>query len=285
GLGKARAARGYELIGNGEPEHAPRQLMIRVDGEHVAADAFGLRRLVELAILVGLLQRSVDAAGEDPLQHEVHRTVPPQVGCRFTVPGSRSLAPDSDLRRRIQEPWTVNREPSTIRSSSEFPPDPPQWIVELVDDAFLQRNDGVVGDVNVLGTDFGTALGDVAVADASLLLQISAARRHIERVHLEAGDADKEARSGEAILLIVIAQHVAHVLAQEALDAFAKLLHPVDVFLLHAPGAVRRVGRPRLEGGDAFVYLIVPGDIADQVFDHRESLQRRDGDGLTCGEL
>ena len=66
-------------------------------------------------------------------------------------------------------------------------------------------------------------------------------------MHLERGDADEEARAGKTVVLVVVAQHVAHVLAQEALDALAELLHAVDVGLLHAPGAVRRVGRPRLE--------------------------------------
>ena len=40
------------------------------------------------------------------------------------------------------------------------------------------------------------------------------------------------------VVLVVIAQDVADVLAQEALDALAEFLHAVDVFLGHAPGAV-----------------------------------------------
>src|SRR5476649_931359 len=36
--------------------------------------------------------------------------------------------------------------------------------------------------------------------------------------------------SDELVVLVVIAQHVADVLAQEALDALAKLLHALDVF-------------------------------------------------------
>ena len=52
-----------------------------------------------------------------------------------------------------------------------------------------------------------------------------------------------------AVLGLVVAQHVADVLAQEALDALAELLHAVDVLLLHAPGPVRRVRLAGLKGG------------------------------------
>ena len=45
-------------------------------------------------------------------------------------------------------------------------------IVVLVDDAFLERDDGVVGDGDVLRADVGTALGDVAVTDAVITLQL-----------------------------------------------------------------------------------------------------------------
>ena len=47
------------------------------------------------------------------------------------------------------------------------------------------------------------------------------------------------------VVLVVVAQDVADVLAEEALDALAEFLHAVDVLLLHAPGAVRRVRRAR----------------------------------------
>ena len=51
------------------------------------------------------------------------------------------------------------------------------------------------------------------------------------------------------VLRVVVAQHVADVLAEEALDALAELLHAVDVVLLHAPGAVRASGGCGLKGG------------------------------------
>jgi len=47
----------------------------------------------------------------------------------------------------------------------------------------------------------------------------------VQRMHFELGDPHQEARAGECLLvLLVIADHVADVLAQEALDALAELL-------------------------------------------------------------
>ena len=44
-------------------------------------------------------------------------------------------------------------------------------------------------------------------------------------------EPDHESRTVEAVLQIVVAQDVADVLAEEALDALAELAHPVDVLL------------------------------------------------------
>ena len=60
----------------------------------------------------------------------------------------------------------------------------------------------------------------------------------VERMHLERRCIDEEARPDELLVLVVIAQHVADVLAQEALDALAEFLHAIDVALLHPPRAV-----------------------------------------------
>ena len=73
------------------------------------------------------------------------------------------------------------------------------------------------------------------------MLQLRDAVLGVQRVHLQRRRVDQEARADELVVLVVVAQHVADVLAQEALDALAELLHALDVFLLHAPGAVRRV--------------------------------------------
>jgi hypothetical protein len=46
---------------------------------------------------------------------------------------------------------------------------------------------------------------------------------------------------------VMIAQHVANVLAKKALDALPELLHPVHVFLLHPPAAIGSVRLARFE--------------------------------------
>src|SRR5678815_185614 len=167
-------------------------------------------------------------------------------------------------------------------SRSPRPPEqreqPAQRVVVAVGHALLERDDAVVGDRDALGADLRAALGDVAVADPVLLLEIGLAVLDVERVHLERRRVDQEARSDELLVLVVVAQHVAHVLAQEALDALAELLHPVDVGLRHAPGAVGRVRRPRLEGLDAPLDRVVPGDIGDEVLDRWEGPDRLDRD-------
>src|SRR3989442_15879567 len=105
-----------------------------------------------------------------------------------------------------------------VARAREPSPRAPERVVEVVDDALLQGDDRVVGDVDRLGADLGAALGDVAVADAGLVLQVATAGGGVERVHLEPRDAYHEARPGEGVRPLVVAQHVAHVLAQEALD-------------------------------------------------------------------
>ena len=73
----------------------------------------------------------------------------------------------------------------------------------------------------------------------------------VERMHFERRGVDEESRPDELVVHVMIAQDVANILAQEALDALAKLLHAVDIFLRHAPGAVGRIRLARLEFLDA----------------------------------
>jgi hypothetical protein len=112
-------------------------------------------------------------------------------------------------------------------------------IVVLVGDALLQGDDRVVGDVDAFRADLGAALGDVAVAEAELLEGEPPAVQGVERMHLELGQAHDEARAGEVgLVLLVFADDVADVLAEEAFDALAELLDAVDIDLLPCGGAV-----------------------------------------------
>src|SRR6185437_11051710 len=150
----------------------------------------------------------------------------------------------------------------------------PDRIVELVHHALLERDDGVVRDRDPLGTHLGTTLRDVAVANALRLLELRDAVGHVERVHLQCRNVHEEARPNELLLLLVLAQHVADVLAQKALDAFPEFLHPIHVALLHAPGAIGRIGRPRCEALDALLHAVIPRHIGHQILDARERVHR-----------
>ena len=100
----------------------------------------------------------------------------------------------------------------------------------------------------------------------------------------ELGDPDEEPGAGEdRLVLLVVTDHVAGVLAQEALDALAELLAALDVDLLH-PVVAGLEGRRRRERRDLARLLVVERDVGDEVADDREGAQRRDGDRLALVE-
>src|SRR5438477_4763296 len=102
---------------------------------------------------------------------------------------------------------------------------PADRVVRARHDALLERDDAVIGDVDVLGAYVGAALRDVAIAETVLRTDELGPVVRVERVHLERREADEEARTREALLvLVVVADDVAHVLAEKALDAFVELL-------------------------------------------------------------
>jgi hypothetical protein len=158
-------------------------------------------------------------------------------------------------------------------------------IKELVNHTLLQRDDGVVGDGDVLGAHLCAALGDVAVADAVFVFEVGDPVFGVEGVHFEGRGVDEEAGADELIVFVVVAEDVADILAEEALDALAELLDAVHVGLVHAPGAVGGVGLAGLEGLNAFLDVVVPGDVGDEVLDEGEGLHGLDNDGHVGGEL
>src|SRR6266853_338837 len=174
---------------------------------------------------------------------------------------------------------------SNMLTSAEHSQQLHEWIVQLVDDALFQRNDGVVRNGDAFRTHFRAALRDVAVPNPELTLQVSDAILGVERVHLERCAIYQVTRTHELVEERVIAQHVADVLAEEALDAFAELLHALDVDLRHAPGAVRGVGRPRLELADARLGPKVPRHVGDEITDGWKRAHRLDGNALRQVEL
>ena len=103
------------------------------------------------------------------------------------------------------------------------------------------------------------------------LLQFRQAVFGVERVHFQRGGINEKARADEFLVLVMVAQDVADVLAEKTFDALAEFLHAVDVLLLHPPGAVRRVGRARLEFLDFLLDAEIPRNVGHQVADARET--------------
>src|SRR5881628_2030076 len=163
-------------------------------------------------------------------------------------------------------------------------PQQPNDRIEAVRHALLERDDRVVGDVDPLGAHLGAALGDVAEPDPGGGPAERGAIARVERVHFERRELDEKPGPRESrLVLLVVAHHVADVLAQEALDALVELLDAIDV-LLHHP--VRAVGLRGLEPErwDRLGLLEVEPDIRDEVADERERTDRRHGDRPTLGE-
>src|SRR6476469_6624068 len=208
-----------------------------------------------------------------------------------TALGMEELVGDTDqarspsrrprARRPPRRSWRRSAAPSAGLPPEQLAAQPHQRVVLAVDRALLQRDQRVVSDLDVLRAHLGAALGDVAVAQAVLfdgLLRAPGTR--VERVHGQLGLAHEVARPGErGLVLLVVAHHVAGVLAQVALDALAELLAPLDVDLLHPVLARRHAGRRR-ERRDLPGLRVVELHVGDEVADHRERAQRRDRDDV-----
>src|SRR5262245_42747588 len=86
---------------------------------------------------------------------------------------------------------------SVFAGASDFSNQPEDGVVELVYDSFLQRNNGVVGDADLLGADLGTTLCDVTEPDPQLIFEQTGARDSIKGVHFQTGHSHEESRSAE----------------------------------------------------------------------------------------
>src|SRR3954470_4941780 len=136
-------------------------------------------------------------------------------------------------------PPSLHVRASVLGTAPDLRPEEGERVELPVHHAFLQRDDAVVGEVDALGADLAAALGDVAVAEPEILLRRVLAVDDVERVHVQLGQPDQEARTGErGLVLLVVTDDVAGVLAEVALDALAELLRALDVDLLHPVVAV-----------------------------------------------
>jgi len=111
-------------------------------------------------------------------------------------------------------------------------------IVKPVSYSFLQRNDGIVGDLYFFGAYTGAAFGDIAKTHSVFFFQVSHPVFCIQRMHFQRCNTYKKSWADKFIMQLVLAQHMTHILAQIAFDAFSKLLYPVNILLLHTSGAI-----------------------------------------------
>src|SRR5919197_5252504 len=95
------------------------------------------------------------------------------------------------------------RFPSCL-SSRKLTPGPYERVIVLGDDPLFEGDDRVVGDLDLLGTHLGAALGDVAEAQASARFDQLEPIVTVEWVHLQRRQADEEARTGEARLIRLV---------------------------------------------------------------------------------
>src|SRR5258707_3977474 len=104
----------------------------------------------------------------------------------------------SRLGLRGRRLWSICAVPGPGRPLPHHPAlDPGQRVVELGHDPLLERDDRVVGDVDVLRTDLGAALRDVAEPDAGLRPQELEAVVRVERLHLERRATPEHPGTGE----------------------------------------------------------------------------------------
>src|ERR1700674_4448700 len=117
---------------------------------------------------------------------------------------------------------------AVLLTAAQPPERRPDGVEVDIVHALLQRNDCIVRDLDVLRTHLRAALCDVAVTDTGFAFQQGSPVERVLRMHFQPRDPDHEPRTVENALRVVVAQHVADVLAQKALDALAELHAPLE---------------------------------------------------------
>ena len=147
----------------------------------------------------------------------------------------------------------------------EHPEESRHRIIKLIDDAFLHRNDRVVSDADVFRANFRAAFGDVAITEAVVVLQIRDAVFGIERMHFQRSGVHQEAGADELVMLVMVAQHMANILAEKTLDALSEFLNAINVFLHHCPRSVGVIWFSWLEWFDLLLDAEVPTDVGHKI--------------------
>src|SRR5688572_24541447 len=130
--------------------------------------------------------------------------------------------------------------------------------------------------MDVLRTHLAATLRDIAVTNTHLFFQQLRSGHTIERMHLESGNANKEAWTTKLFVPLMIPQHVTDVLTEKTLDTLAKFLYAIDIALVHLPFGVRA----RRERRDLFVDPVIPGNVRNQILDEGKTLHWLNGNWL-----
>src|SRR3974390_2611252 len=104
--------------------------------------------------------------------------------------GARPLCVGRGRHRRGPIGLNDRERRSRFGLAPHFAQQPTNRIVVVVGNAFFERNDPVVRDVNALGTDLGTALRYVAESDLDLVLDELPPVERVQWVHVEGGEMD-----------------------------------------------------------------------------------------------
>jgi len=134
--------------------------------------------------------------------------------------------------------------------------------------------------MDIFRTNLAATFCDIAEANAVSFPQFFDSVLGVERMHFERSDMDQKARTDELVMLAVVAQDMANVLAKEAFDAFPELFDPIDVRLFHSPGAIGCIRRPRLERFNFLFNPKIPRHIRDQILDNGKRFDWLDPDRI-----
>src|SRR5262245_21090106 len=127
-----------------------------------------------------------------------------RAGVSATSP-SGTGTPNSRRRSLAWYSWIFTRAGSRglFAPAAELAQEPDDRIV-VVGHPLLHGNDPVVGDVDVLRADLRAALRDVAQTDPGLGADEFGAVEGVQRVHVQPGDLDEEARPRERRLELLV---------------------------------------------------------------------------------
>src|SRR5713226_6763738 len=93
---------------------------------------------------------------------------------------------------------------TTVLAAGELTPGPRQRVVVLGHYPLLERNNGVVGDLDLLRTHLRAAFGDVAHADTCARPDQLQPVIGVQRMHFQRGESDEKPRAGEARLVALM---------------------------------------------------------------------------------